>query len=223
MLVQSNLTNISIELAMKKLEQDFYERADVVRIARELLGKVLVTNFDGLLTSGRIVETEAYAGEIDRASHAWAGRRTNRTAVMYQAGGTAYVYLCYGIHQMFNVVTNQQDIPHAILVRAVDPMQGVATMLQRTGKKVADHTLTKGPGNVGKALGFFTRHTGLSLLDDEVYIADDGYQMKRNDILATPRIGVDYAGDDAALPYRFIVKDNPYVSGNKIGLAKKRK
>lgn len=206
---------------MKKLEPDFYKRADVLKIARELLGKVLVTNFDGLYTSGRIVETEAYAGEIDRASHAWAGRRTNRTEVMYHSGGTAYVYLCYGIHQMFNVVTNQQDIPHAILIRAVAPLEGVDTMLQRTGKKTADHSLTKGPGNVGKALGFFTRHTGLSLLGEEIFIADDGFKLSKKDILATPRIGVDYAGDDAALPYRFIIRDNPYVSGKKIGLAKK--
>lgn len=221
MLVQSNLTNISIELAMKKLELDFYERADVTRIARDLLGKVLVTNFDGQTTSGRIVETEAYAGEIDRASHAWAGRRTNRTEVMYQTGGTAYVYLCYGIHQMFNVVTNQRDIPHAILVRAVEPMEGIDRMLQRTGKKQPDHTLTKGPGNVGKALGLHTSHTGLSLLGDIVFIADDGFRVKKTEVLATPRIGVDYAGDDAALPYRFIIRDNPYVSGKKVGLVKK--
>jgi len=206
---------------MKKLEQHFYNRADVLKIARELLGKVLVTTFQGQLTSGRIVETEAYAGEIDRASHAWGGRRTNRTEVMYGLGGTAYVYLCYGIHQMFNVVTNQQGIPHAILVRAAEPLEGIDIMLQRTGKKKLDYTLTKGPGNVGKALGFFTRHTGLSLLGDELFIADDGFQVKKGDILATPRIGVDYAGDDAALPYRFIIQDSPYVSGKKIGYTKK--
>lgn len=206
---------------MKKLDLDFYERANVTRIARDLLGKVLVTNFDGQTTSGRIVETEAYAGEIDRASHAWAGRRTNRTEVMYQAGGTAYVYLCYGIHQMFNVVTNQRNIPHAILVRAVEPMEGIDRMLQRTGKKQPDYTLTKGPGNVGKALGLHTSHTGLSLLGDKIFIADDGFRVKQAEILATPRIGVDYAGDDAALPYRFIIRDNPYVSGKKVGLVKK--
>lgn len=206
---------------MKKLDQHFYNRADVLKIAKELLGKVIVTNFQGQLSSARIVETEAYAGEGDRASHAWGGRRTNRTEVMYGLGGTAYVYLCYGIHQMFNVVTNQQGIPHAILVRAAAPLEGIEIMLQRTGKKKLDHTLTKGPGNVGKALGFFTRHTGLSLLGDELFIADDGFRVKKADILATPRIGVDYAGDDAALPYRFIMQDNPYVSGKKISLARK--
>lgn len=206
---------------MKKLDTHFYNRPDVVKIARELLGKLLVTSFDGQITSGRIVETEAYAGEPDRASHAWNGRRTNRTEVMYGIGGTAYVYLCYGIHQMFNVVTNQQGIPHAILVRAVEPVIGIDMMLERTGKMKLDHTLTKGPGNVGKALGLYTRHTGLSLLGDEVFIADDDFKVKKSDILATPRIGVDYAGTDAALPYRFIINGNPYVSGKKIGLARK--
>lgn len=203
---------------MKKLEQHFYNRADVLKIAKELLGKIIVTSFEGQVTSGRIVETEAYAGEGDKASHAWGGRRTNRTEIMYGIGGTAYVYLCYGIHQMFNVVTNQQGVPHAILVRAAEPLAGIDIMLQRTGKKQLDNTLTKGPGNVAKALGIFTRHTGLSLLGDELFIADDGFQVKKTDILATPRIGVDYAGADAALPYRFIIPSNPYVSGKKINL-----
>lgn len=203
---------------MKKLDQHFYNRIDVLRIARELLGKVIVTRFDGQVTTARIVETEAYAGEGDRASHAWGGRRTNRTEVMYGVGGTAYVYLCYGIHQMFNVVTNQLGIPHAILVRAAEPLEGIDVMLQRTGKKQLDNTLTKGPGNVAKALGIFTRHTGFHLQSDELFIADDDFKVRKSDIVATPRIGVDYAGDDAALPYRFIVHGNPYVSGKKINL-----
>jgi DNA-3-methyladenine glycosylase len=203
---------------MKKLDQHFYNRIDVLRIARELLGKVIVTSFEEQVTSARIVETEAYAGEGDRASHAWGGRRTNRTEVMYGVGGTAYVYLCYGIHQMFNVVTNQLGIPHAILVRAAEPMEGIDVMLQRTGKKQLDNTLTKGPGNVAKALGIFTRHTGFNLQSDELFIADDGFKVKKSNIVATPRIGVDYAGDDAALPYRFIIHGNPYVSGKKINL-----
>jgi DNA-3-methyladenine glycosylase len=201
---------------MKKLDKDFYNRADVVKIAKELIGKVLVTQFGEVITSGRIVETEAYAGAIDRASHAFGGRRTNRTEVMFQAGGTAYVYLCYGIHHLFNVVTNQKDIPHAILIRAVDPLQGIHTMLERTGKKSADYTLTKGPGNVSKALGIHTRHTGLNLLQDEIYIAADDFAPAKKDIIATPRIGVDYAGEDAKLPYRFILRNNPYVSGKKV-------
>lgn len=207
---------------MKKLDRHFYNRADVLKIARELLGKVLVTNFEGEYTAARIVETEAYAGEADRASHAWGGRRTARTEIMYAMGGTAYVYLCYGIHQMFNVVTNQLGIPHAILIRAAEPVAGLDIMLRRTGKLQPDTTLTKGPGNVGKALGIFTRHTGMDLLGSELFIAADDFQVKKTDILATPRIGVDYAGEDAALPYRFLIRGNPYVSGKQIGISRKK-
>lgn len=201
--------------AMRKIQKSFYERGNVLKIAQDLLGKVLVTTFDGLITSARIVETEAYAGEVDKASHAWNGRRTNRTEIMYATGGTAYVYLCYGIHHLFNVVTNKKGIPHAILIRGAEPLEGVETMLKRTKKKKADYTLTKGPGNVSKALGIFTKHSGLNLLSDEIYIADDGFKLTKNMITATSRIGVDYAGEDAKLPYRFIIKDNKYVSGKK--------
>jgi DNA-3-methyladenine glycosylase len=214
--MDSNLMNNPVESFMKKLEPDFYNRPDVVKIAKELIGKIIVTDFNNRLTSGRIVETEAYAGILDKASHAWGGRRTNRTEVMYAGGGTAYVYLCYGIHHLFNVVTNRQDVPHAVLVRALDPLQGIDYMLQRTGKKVADYTLTKGPGNVSKALGIFVQHTGWNLQSDDLYIASDQFTVPEKDIIATPRIGVDYAGEDARLPYRFILKGNPYVSGKKI-------
>ncbi len=198
---------------MKKLEKSFYQRKDVLIIAKQLLGKILVTKFDKKETSGRIVEVEAYAGAIDRASHAYAGRRTNRNEVMYAEGGMAYVYLCYGIHHLFNVVTNTKEVPHAILIRALDPVKGVDTMLERTGKEKPDHTLTRGPGNLSKALGLFTKHSGYSLQGDELFIADDGCTFKRAEIGASPRIGVDYAGTHALLPYRFYVKGNPFVSG----------
>ncbi|HRP56106.1 DNA-3-methyladenine glycosylase [Agriterribacter sp.] len=200
---------------MKKLDHYFYNRADVVNIARELLGKVLVTQWDGAVTSGRIVETEAYRGITDRASHAWNCRRTRRTEIMYEEGGKGYVYLCYGIHHLFNVVTNIKDTPHAVLVRAVEPLEGISTMLQRTGKIKADRTLTSGPGNVSKALGLLVSHSGISLLEEAVFIADDGYALKKKDIVATTRIGVDYAGEDALLPYRFFIRDNIYVSGRR--------
>ena len=203
---------------MNKLSPDFYDRTDVVKIAKELVGKVLVTHFGGHITSGRIVETEAYAGVGDRASHAYGGRRTRRTEIMYGDAGTAYVYLCYGIHHLFNVVTNRRDVPHAILVRALEPLHGVDTMLYRTGKKKADYTLTKGPGNVSKALGIFTQHTGWSLFSDELFIASDGFAPRKKDIIISARIGVDYAGDDASRPYRFTLRDNPYVSGKKTDL-----
>ncbi|MBD0277336.1 MAG: DNA-3-methyladenine glycosylase, partial [Flavisolibacter sp.] len=125
----------------------------------------------------------------------------------------AYVYLCYGIHQMFNIVVNRQEVPHAILIRAVEPIEGIDIMLQRTGKKVLDETLTRGPGNVGKAFGFHTSQCGVSLQSDELYITDDSYQIKEHSIAFSPRIGVAYAGADALLPYRFYLKGNKYVSG----------
>ena len=184
-----------------------------MQIAKELLGKILVTNWKGILTSGRIVETEAYAGMIDKASHASGGRRTPRNEIMYGEGGYAYVYLCYGIHHLFNIVTNSKDIPHAILIRALDPLEGIEEMLIRTHKKKFDHTLTRGPGNVSKALGISTKHTGSSLLENKVFIADDGMNYSKKEIASSPRIGVDYAGKDALLPYRFYVKGNPFVSG----------
>jgi DNA-3-methyladenine glycosylase len=197
---------------MKKLPLSFYLRADVEKIARELLGKVLVTNWGGEFTSGRIVETEAYAGEIDNASHASRGR-TPRTEVIFGTGGTAYVYLCYGIHQMFNIVTNISGIPHAILIRGVEPMEGTDIMLQRTGKKKVDETLSRGPGNVGKAFGFHTSQCGISLVGEELYIADDGFKIKPSMIGTSPRIGVDYAGDHASWHFRYFLKGNKYVSG----------
>ncbi|ANE51023.1 DNA-3-methyladenine glycosylase [Flavisolibacter tropicus] len=197
---------------MQKLPVEFYLRDDVVRIAKELLGKVLVSQWNGERTVGRIVETEAYAGESDKASHASKGR-TTRTSVMFGEGGTAYVYLCYGIHQMFNIVTSTEGDPHAILIRGVEPMEGIDVMLKRTGKKRADHTLTRGPGNVGKAFGFHTSQSGFSLLDDELFLADDGFQLPVGSVGVSVRIGVDYAGEDALRPYRFFLKGNPFVSG----------
>ncbi|HVK49899.1 MAG TPA: DNA-3-methyladenine glycosylase, partial [Pseudobacter sp.] len=140
-----------------------------------------------------------------------------RTEVMYGLPGTAYIYLCYGIHQMFNVVTNQRDVPHAILIRALEPVEGQAVMLQRFGVKEGQRSdpyfLTKGPGNVGRALGLHTSHTGSSLQGDEVYIGDDGLRLKKEQIGESPRIGVDYAGEHAEWLYRFYVKGNKYVSG----------
>lgn len=201
-------------LPVKKLPHSFYLQDDVVAIARQLLGKLMVTEFNGERTSGRIVETEAYAGVADRASHASKGR-TPRTSVMFEAGGTAYIYLCYGIHQMFNIVTGPAGTAHAILVRAVEPLEGTAVMLRRTGKKQVDASITRGPGNVGKAFGFHTSQTGQSLLSDTLYIADDGYVMPPGMIGVSARIGVAYAGADAMRPYRFYSLHSPFVSGKK--------
>lgn len=200
---------------MKKLPLSFYLRDDVVKISQELLGKVLVTNWNGSLTSGRIVETEAYAGEQDKASHASKGR-TDRTSVIFRQGGHAYIYLCYGIHQMFNIVTSKEGIAHAILIRGVQPIEGTDIMLMRTGKKKIDETITRGPGNVGKAFGFHTSQCGISLTSNELYIADDGYKLLKSMIISSPRIGVDYAGEHAEWHYRFYIKGNKYVSGKKV-------
>ena len=199
---------------MNKLPLSIYLRDDVVAIAKDLLGKVLVSNWNNEFTAGRIVETEAYAGEIDRASHAYKGL-TPRTKVIFGEGGRAYVYLCYGIHQMFNIVTNVKGVPHAILIRAVEPMEGIDIMLKRTGKKKADHTLTRGPGNVGKAFGFHTSQCHTLMTGDELYIADDGYKISKPMIVSSPRIGVDYAGEHAEWHYRFYLKESRYVSGKK--------
>lgn len=198
---------------MRKIGIDFYQRANVLQIAQELLGKILVTKWNGIETAGRIVEVEAYNGAIDKASHASGGRRTNRNEIMYAEGGIAYVYLCYGIHHLFNVVTNKKETPHAILIRALEPLRGMDVMLARTGKKQLDSSLTRGPGNVSKALGITTKHTGESLLSKTLFIAEDNFAWNKKDLATSPRIGVDYAGEDAKLPYRFFIKGNPFVSG----------
>lgn len=204
---------------MAKLELAFYEQDDVVKVSRALLGKLLVTEIDGVRTSGRIVETEAYAGVTDRASHAYNNRRTNRTEIIYAPGGVAYVYLCYGIHHLFNVVTHGRDIPHAVLVRALEPVEGLEQMLLRTGKTKVDYTLTAGPGSLTKALGITTGHTGESLLGNTVWI-EDAPALPARQIAVGTRVGVAYAMEDAYRPYRFWVKDNKWVSRGK-GLVRK--
>ena len=160
-----------------------------------------------------ITSIEAYIALTDKASHSFGGRRTAKNEHMYAHPGTAYIYICYGMHQMFNVVTNAKDIPDAVLVRAIEPLEGIDIMLQRTGKPKLDFTLTKGPGNVGKALGIFKKHSGLHLLDDEIYLADDGFKLKENEIGISKRIGVESAFPDSELPYRFYLRGNKFVSG----------
>jgi len=188
---------------MTKLPEAFYTRQDVVKISKELLGKVLCTRIDGLLTEAVIVETEAYAGVTDKASHAYNGRRTKRTEVMFWQGGHAYIYLCYGMYSLFNVVTNTEGTPHAVLIRGAVPLTGIDTMLQRTGKQKVDKNFLIGPGKLAKALGLHFSLSGTPLNGDLVWIEDRGINVPANTINATPRIGIDYAGEDALLPYRF--------------------
>lgn len=187
-----------------KLPPHFYCRSDVLTISRELLGKLLCTRHAGHECKVLITETEAYAGIGDRASHAYGGRRTARTEVMYGEGGLAYVYLCYGIHHLFNVVTNVAGIPHAVLIRAALPYSGLATLQKRRGRDEAGPKLMPGPGTVAQALGITTVMSGVSLHGAEVWIEDAGVDVPSAQILAGPRIGVDYAGEDARLPYRYV-------------------
>lgn len=186
-----------------KLPLSFYQREDVVEISRQLLGKFLLTCFDNYVTGGMIIETEAYRAPDDRASHAYGMRRTKRNEAMYQAGGICYVYLCYGIHALFNVVTHQEGIPHAILIRAIEPTIGIEKMLLRRPKNKLNHPLANGPGTLTQALGIGLVHNQLSLTDSEIWIEDRGFPNNEFEITASPRIGVDYAGEDALLPWRF--------------------
>ena len=188
-----------------KLDDSFYVREDVVQISRELLGKILVTRMGNKITSGVITETEAYNGIVDKASHAYNNRRTPRTEIMYRRGGTAYVYLCYGIHSLFNIVTNEKNIPHAVLIRAIQPEKGLKTMLERRGVKAAGKKTFSGPGSVSQALGIHFSDTGANLLGNKIWIEDAENKISAGQIKITPRIGVDYAGEDALLPYRFLI------------------
>lgn len=194
------------------IPRDFYTGENVVQIARDLLGKILCTMIDGEFTSGIIIETEAYAGITDRASHAYGGRRTARTEIMFRQGGTAYVYLCYGIHSLFNIVTNVVDVPHAVLIRGIIPDGGNTMMEKRLGKKLKPASGI-GPGNVSKLLGIHYSHTGLDLCNKSVgkekgaiWLEDKGIKVPVEGISITARVGVDYAGEDAKLPYRFVWK-----------------
>ncbi len=195
-----------------KLPINFYQSKEVVAIARNLIGKYLYTNINGEISGGYIVETEAYNGIIDKASHAYGNRQTNRTKTMYAAGGVAYVYLCYGIHEMLNVVTSEEGEPHAVLIRAIQPTEGLDLMLERRNFLSLKNNLTAGPGSVAKALGVNRTLNGFSFLGDKIWIEDRGLSFKNEEIAAVPRVGVAYAKEDALLPYRFYVKGNPFVS-----------
>lgn len=184
-----------------KICPSFFLNPDVVAVARGLLGKKLFTCIDGVLTGGTIIETESYAGVMDRASHTYGGRRTKRTEILYSKGGVSYVYLCYGIHHLLNTVTGEDGVPNGVLIRAIEPTHGVETMLLRRKKKKMDKTLANGPGALTAALGITMDHYGLPLNGDTLWIEEG---PAPENILVGPRIGVDYAGEDAHLPYRFL-------------------
>lgn len=198
-----------------KLPKDFYTRPNVVQIAQELLGKHLYTCVGGVLTGGKIVETEAYCGENDKACHAHLNRRTKRTEIMYAEGGVAYIYLVYGIYHLFNIVTNSAGRADAVLVRAIEPEVGVEEMLLRRNMASVKPNLTAGPGVMSMALGINKQLYGTDLTGSTLWLEDKGLELDSASIAAGPRIGIDYAGEDALLPWRFWLKGNKWVSRKK--------
>jgi len=196
-----------------RLERDFYTRADTLRVARELLGKRLVVPAaGGARVSGRVVEVEAYLGAEDRAAHSYGGRRTRRTETMYAVGGTGYVFFVYGMHHQFNVVTGPEGLPHAVLVRAVEPEEGIELMRERRPVS-KERELTSGPGKLCRALGIDLTFDGEDLATGgRVWLEETGVKFRPDEIATGPRIGVAYAAEDALKPWRFWVEGNEYVS-----------
>lgn len=197
--------------AVSKLPREFYTRTNVLTIARDLLGKLLVVPAaDGTRVSGMIVETEAYRGPLDRASHAYGGKRTKRTETMYGAGGTVYIFFVYGMYNQFNIVTNGEDVPHAILIRALQPIEGIELMRRRRHGQ-PDHNLTNGPGKLCIAMGIDRRFDRADLLGSKVWL-ETGEKIFPRQIASGPRIGIDYAQGWVDKPWRFWIKDNRFVS-----------
>ncbi len=196
---------------MKKLPLSFYRQPDVVAIARSLPGKYFFSNIDGHLCGGIIAETEAYAGVIDKASHAYNGRRTARTETMYLPGGFSYVYFTYGMHHLVNIVTAGKGIPHAILIRGIIPTKGIEIQKVRRKMPSGGKQLTNGPAKVCQALGITLQHNALSMTGNVLWIADDQFVPQEEQIIATTRVGIEYAGEDSRLSYRFILKSSDYL------------
>jgi DNA-3-methyladenine glycosylase len=194
-----------------KLDISWYLGESVEEMAHGLLGKYLCTNIDGHIVKGMIVETEAYCGRDDKACHANNNRRTRRNEVMYATGGHAYVYLCYGMHYLFNVVTNREGYADAVLIRAIEPVQGIEQMMVRRNMTKPDKRLTSGPGTMSQAMGISLKHYGQKLTGDEIWI-ENGQKIQENQVGVTTRVGVQYAGEDALKLWRFYVKDNGWVS-----------
>ena len=194
-----------------KLPRDFYLRRDTLQIARDLLGKLLVVpDENGERAAGMIVETEAYLGAIDKAAHSYNNRRTKRTETMFAVGGTAYVFFIYGMYFQFNVVVGAVDVPHAVLIRAVEPVENVKIMRERRGK-MADKNLTSGPGKLCVALGIDRSFNNADLLEEKVWL-EDFKTFSGTETESGKRIGIDYAEEFAAEPWRFWVKSSSYVS-----------
>lgn len=194
-----------------KLPKEYYLEGDVVKLARSFLGKYLHSSFENRHSVGKIVEVEAYCGASDKASHAFPNKRTPRTETMYKAGGIAYVYLVYGMHHLFNIVTNRAGLADAVLVRAIEPVEGVGAMKQRRRLEQTSKLLSGGPARLSQALGITTQNDATDLSGDKIWITY-GELVDESEIVASKRIGVDYAGEDALLPWRFHIRGNKYVS-----------
>lgn len=184
-----------------KLPHLFYQSNDVVSKSRDLIGKVLYTSIDGNITAGIITESEAYRGREDRACH---GKIcTPRTQIMYGPWWHAYVYLCYGIHILFNIVTNQAWNADGILIRSIHPIQWINNIQQRIGSIWSEKYLINGPGKVSKAMGIQLSDYGSDLTWDHIWLEDIGLRYTDEQLQIWPRVGIDYAWDDALLPWRF--------------------
>lgn len=194
-----------------KLEREFYLRDDTIQIAKDLLGKLLVVpTAANERVSGMIVETEAYLGAIDKAAHSYGNRRTKRTETMFAIGGTAYIFFIYGMYFQFNVVVGEIGSPHAILIRAIEPVENCEIMRQRRGK-MPEKNLTSGPGKLCIALGIDKSFNNEDLLGEKVWL-EEYESVPVEEISSGKRIGIDYAEEFAEKPWRFWIKDNKFVS-----------
>jgi DNA-3-methyladenine glycosylase len=194
-----------------RLSREFFTRADTLRVARDLLGKLLVVpTGDGQRVSGMIVETEAYLGELDKAAHSFGGRRTARNEITYAEGGHVYVFFVYGMYHQLNLVTGVVDHPHVVLIRAVEPVEGIDIMRKRRGL-MADRNLTSGPGKLCIALAITRELNGESLMGERIWV-EEHRRFRKNDIANGPRVGIDYAEEFVEMPWRFWVNGNPFVS-----------
>ncbi|WP_186757904.1 DNA-3-methyladenine glycosylase [Echinicola salinicaeni] len=197
---------------IKVLAKGFFLDRNVTEIAKDLLGKIIVSELDGKITTAKIVETEAYDGNVDKACHAFPNKLTPRTAVMFKEGGRSYVYLCYGIHYLLNIVTHEEGDARAVLIRAVEPISGIDIMQERR-KVRKQHDLTNGPGKLTKALGISAENNDLSLCSSDTGLwIGSREELSDFKIITTKRVGIDYAEEDALLPWRYYIKDNPYIS-----------